>query len=107
MRKGFTPIEPNNGEGSLTYDEFAAAVCRMKSHKATGPDGIPAEVWQHSELALTELFFFIKNVWDRECVPKSLVLCMFVMIHEKGSSEDCSKYRAIGLLNHSYKIMSI
>ena len=67
----------------------------MKSHKSTGPDGIPAEVWQHSELALTELFFFIKNVWDRECVSKSFVLCMFVMIHKKESSEDCSKYRAI------------
>ena len=80
----------------------------MKRHKAVGPDGIPAEVWQNSELAQNELFFFLKNVWDLECVPKSLVLCVFVMIYKKkGSSDDCSKYRAIGLLNHAYKILSI
>ena len=91
-RKGFEDIGPNDGEGSLTYEEFTKVVGKMKSHKATGPDGIPAEVWQNSALAMNELFFFIKTVWDRECVPKSLVLCMFVMIHKKGSSEDCSKY---------------
>ena len=41
-------------------------------------------------------------------MSKTLVLCMFVMVYKKkGSSEDCSKYRALGLLNHAYKIMAI
>lgn len=79
----------------------------MKNAKATGPDGIPAEVWKNSALAHDELFFFLKNIWAHECVPKSLVLCAFVMIHKKDSTEDCANYRAIGLLNHSYKILSI
>ena len=56
---------------------------------------------------MSELYFFLKNIWEYECVPKSLVLCAFVMIYKKGSSEDCANYRAIGLLNHSYKILSV
>ena len=52
--------------------------------------------------------FFLKFVWDHECVPKTLVLCMFVMVYKKkGSSDDCSKYRALGLLNHAYKILAV
>ena len=40
-------------------------------------------------------------------MSKTLVLCMFVMLHKKDSSEECANYRALGLCNHAYKIMSI
>ena len=80
----------------------------MKKGKATGPDGIPAEVWQQSKVAQQTLFLFLRRVWREECVPDELVLCVFVLIFKrKGSRDDCSKYRAIGLLNHSYKILSV
>ena len=43
----------------------------------------------------------------KEQVPEILAVCVFIMIYkQKGSPDDYSKYRAIGLLNHSYKIMS-
>ena len=80
----------------------------MKAGKATGKDNIPAEVWQRSAVAQDELFKFIKQVWRKESVPANLAVCIFVMIFKrKGSHNDCSKYRAIGLLNHTYKIMSV
>ena len=54
------------------------------------------------------LFAFLKKVWQGECVPRNVALCVFVLIYKnKGSPDDCKKYRAIGLLNHSYKILSI
>ena len=37
----------------LTLHEVQAAIQAMKSNKAQGPDGIPAEIWKSSE-ALTE-----------------------------------------------------
>ena len=80
----------------------------MKKCKATGRDEIPAEVWRYSPRARELLFKFLRKVWQQEEVPRNLVLCVFVLIYKnKGSPDDCSKYRAIGLLNHSYKIMSV
>ena len=79
----------------------------MKNGKATVPDGIAAEVFKHSELARNELYSFLQQVWAHECVPKKLVLSMFVMIYKKGSNDDPKNYRAISLLNHAYKILGI
>ena len=41
-------------------------------------------------------------------MPANLAVGVFVMIFKgKGSSDDCSNYRCIGLLNHAYKIMTV
>ena len=107
-REEWEPLPPPEKEDSLTFEEFQRAIKHMKKGKATGPDGIPAEVWKGSALANNELFFFLQHVWDKECVPKTLVLCIFVMIYKKkGPRDDPSMYRALGLLNHSYKVLSV
>ena len=80
----------------------------MKNAKSTGPDGIPVEVWKGSTVAYSELYFFLKHAWEQECIPKSLVMCVFIMVYKKKDSrDDPDMYRALGLLNHSYKILSV
>ena len=107
-RKEWEPLGQPDREDTLTVEEFRAAIKHMKKHKATGPDGIPAEVWKGSVVASSELYFFLKNVWEQECIPKTLVLCVFVMVYKKkGSRDDPNMYRALGLLNHAYKILSV
>ena len=78
----------------------------MKNSKALGEGVIPAEVWKNSEVTKDELFEFLSEVWNKEQVPANLAVCVFIMIYkQKGSHNDCAKYREIGLLNHEYKIM--
>ena len=91
----------------LTFEEFEKAVKKMKKNKAVGPDGIPAEIWQHSTRAQAELFAFLQQVWQKECIPKNLVLGIFIMMHKKGSHNDPMNYRALCLLNHAYKILTV
>ena len=92
---------------TLTEKEYLAAVKRMKNAKSTGPDGIPAEVWKHSQLAKEELYFFVSALWQSEKIPKNFALCAFVLLYKKGPKNMCANYRALGLLNHSYKILSV
>ena len=93
---------------SLTREEFNNAVRRMKSNKAAGPDGIPVEVFKHSSEAKEAMFEFLQLVWENEKLPENFAQARFVMLFKnKGSSNDPSKYRCIGLLNHAYKILSL
>ena len=47
---------------TLTEKEYPAAVKRMKNVKVTGPDGISAQLWKHSQLVNEELYFFIREL---------------------------------------------
>ena len=92
----------------LTRKEFEKAVSQMKNGKIPDMDEIPDEVWKKSKVHKEQLFNFLQKIWSKESASAILVVCVFVMIYKnKGSHNDCSKYRAIGLLNHAYKIMSV
>ena len=56
-RKEYEKLNNSKIDDTLTYEEFEKAVKRMKLRKATGPDGVPAEVWRNSALANRELYF--------------------------------------------------
>ena len=49
----------------------------------------------------------LQKVWRDEDVPESFAKAVFVMLYkQKGSSDDPTKYRCIGLLGHAYKTLS-
>ena len=107
LRTEFDALPKSNDGEQLTREEFEAVVKSMKSSKASGADAIPSEVWKNSIAARDKLFEFLSEVWSKERVPMNLAVCVFIMIYKrKGSHNDCTKYRVIGLLNHAYKIMS-
>ncbi len=65
------------------------------------------EVYQHSPKAKAMLFDMVKRAWREENIPEEMVEGLFIMLFKsKGSPDDMSKYRAICLLNHSYKLLS-
>ena len=91
----------------LTRSEFDRAMKRMKISKATGPDDVPIEVFKKCPQLADELFNFMVYVWDNEVLPTNMAVAKFVMLYKhKGSTNDPSKYRCIGLLNHSYKLLT-
>ena len=109
--KARPPLEPLPTQRShtdpLTREEFEAAVKKLKNGKATGPDGIPAEVYKRCKDIREELFKLLSFVWEHECLPGNLAVAKFVMLFKhKGSADDPTKYRCVGLLNHAYKVLS-
>ena len=100
-------LPPTTGQDPLSTKEVLEGLRKMNSGKATGPDGIPIEVFKHSEICKTLLVELIKKIWLEETVPAEFGEAKFVMLFKgKGSHDDPSKYRCLGMLNHIYKVLS-
>ena len=83
----------------LTLLEVRAAIQAMKSNKAPGPDGIPAEKWKSSEALAEQLHKLLVHIWEKEDVPQQFKDANVVTIWKrKGSKSDCNNYRGISLL---------
>ena len=97
-------LPDTKGTVPLTQPQFLEGLSKMKSGKACGPDSIPAEVYKLSTPCKEMLGHLVKKIWLEEDVPVEFGKAIFTMIFKnKGSSNDPSKYRCIGLLSHAYK----
>ena len=67
---------------------------------------MPIEQFQRSESACAALHDVIASIFDTEDVPEELVTGDMLMLYKKKLKDDRSNYRALGLLNHSYKTFS-
>ena len=94
-------------EDLIPREEFDECVQALRSGKAPGWDGAPIEVYLASESAYNELYRIVCLIWSSECIPEELVFVEFIMLYKKGSRDDFGNYRAIGLLCHSYKVLSV
>lgn len=89
------------------YDrtEICNALQKMKSNKAVGIDGIPAEIWKHGNIEdiLVTLF---NNLGITGCVPDEWKTAVIVPIYKKGDRGDPGNYRGISLLATLSKVYS-
>ena len=95
------------GHEPLTEKEILDGLARSKCGKSRGPDGIPIEIYKTSEVCKKLLIRLFQTTWDAEDVPAKFAQATFTMLYKnKGSPDDPSKYRCIGLLNHAYKVFA-
>ncbi|PFX34407.1 Craniofacial development protein 2 [Stylophora pistillata] len=79
-----------------TLDEVKKAILRMKSNKAAGPDGIPAEIYKYGGEKLQEqLHQLIIKIWAEEKRPPEPKNANM----RKGDRSECGNYRGISLLS--------
>ena len=53
------------------------------------------------------MFHLVKFIWDNKCLPTNIVEARFKMLFKnKGFADEPKKYRCIGLVNHSYKVIA-
>ena len=91
----------------IHIEEFRMAVNQMKRNKASGGNGIPAEVYKHEGPSLVRhLHRLFLKIWKIEEVPQELKDASFVTIFKKGSHTECGNYRGISLLSVAVKILA-
>ena len=90
-----------------TMDEMARAITCLKDGKASGGDGIPAEVWKHGgDNLFSRLHQLITNAWEVGSVPQAWKDTSIVTIYKKVDRTDCGNYRGISLFSIAGKIFA-
>ena len=90
-----------------TIADMARTIAGLKDGKASGGDGIPAEVWKHGgDNLFSRLHQLITNAWEVGSVPQVWKDASIVTIYEKGDQTDCGNYRGISLLSIAGKIFA-
>lgn len=97
--------EPNTETGpSITTEEVAKAIRKLKNNKAAGPDEVYADllklIEQHHLDIITELFNYI---YDSGTIPEEWLISTFVPIPKKITAKKCEDYRSISLMSHVLK----
>ena len=107
VRPEMEKLPPTQGSDPLTETEILQGLAKMKTNKATGPDGIPIIIFKKCPTCQKLLVKLLQQIWDEERVPTEFGKAKFKMLFKnKGSANDPAKYRCLGLLNHSYKVLS-
>ena len=78
---------------------------RITMNKASGGDGIPAELFQTlQDEAIEVLHSICQEIW-KTAVAIGLKRSVFIPIPRKGSAKECSNYHIIVLISHGNKVM--
>ena len=95
------------GDDVLTHAEVEQGIAKMRNGRACGLDKIPAELYKCCPECKQTLREILQKIWVTEEVPVTFARATFTMLYKhKGSPNDPTKYRCIGLLNHAYKVLS-
>ena len=89
-------------------DEVKRAIDDLRSGKAPGQDGIPAEVYKCGQDAiLPMLHLLLLMCWTKGSVPQDMRDANIITLYKnKGERSDCNNYRGISLLSIAGKIFA-
>ena len=105
--------DPDNCNGVITHLEPDILECEVKwalghiiMNKASGADGIPAELFQIlKDDALEALHSICQQIWKTQQWPQDWKRSVFIPVPKKGNAKECSNYRIVVLIPHARKVM--
>ena len=75
-------------------------------NKASGGNGIPAELFQILNNDATKVLHLIcQQIWKSQQWPQDWKGSVFIPIPKKGNAKECSNYCTIVLISHASKVM--
>ena len=99
--------------GVVTHLEPDILECEVKwalgsitMSKASGGDGIPAELLQIlKDDVVKVLHTLCQQIWKTQQWPQDRKRSVFIPIPKKGNAKECSNYHTIALISHTSKVM--
>ena len=112
-KKGFN--DPDNHDGVITYLEPDMLECEVKwalgsitTNKASGGDGIPAELFQIlKDDAVKVLHSIFQQIWKTQqwLLKLDWKSSVFIPIPKKSNAKECSNYHITVLISCTTKVM--
>ena len=105
--------DQDNHDGVITNLEPDILECGVKwalesitTNKASGGDGIPAELFQiPKDDAVKVLHSICQQIWETQQRPQDWKKTVFIPNLKKGNAEECLNYWTIALISHASKEM--
>ena len=96
-----THLEPDNLECEAKW-----VLGSITKNKASGGDGIPAELFQIlKDDAVKVLHSICQQIWKTQQWPQAWKKSVFIPIPKKGKAKEGSNYHTIALIPHASKVM--
>ena len=96
-----THLEPD-----ILQCEVKWALGSITTNKASGSDGIPAELLQIlKDDAVKVLHSKRQQIWKTEEWPQDWKRSVFIPIPKKGNAKECLNYLTTALISHTSKVM--
>ena len=105
--------DPDNHDGVIAHLEPDILECEVKwalasitTNKASGDDGIPAELFQIlKDDAIKVLHSICQQIWKTQQWLQDRKRSVFIPIPKKGNAKECSNYCTIAFISHASKVM--
>ena len=100
---------PENHDAAITHLEADILECEVKwalgsitTHKASGSDGIPVDLFQIlKDDAVKALHSICQQIWKTQQWPQDWKRSVFIAIPKKGNTKECSNYYTIACTSHT------
>ena len=93
-------------EPDILECEVKWALGSITANKASGGDGIPAELFQIlKDDAVNVLHSICQQIWKNQQWPQDWKRSVFIPIPKKGNAKECPNYHTIALISHASKDM--
>ena len=93
-------------EPDILECEVKWALGSITTNKASGGDGIPAELFQIlKDDTVKVLHSVCQQIWNSQQWPQDWKRLVFIPIPKKGNAKECSNYRTTTFISHASKIM--
>ena len=99
--------DPENHNGVITHPEPDILECEVKwalgsitTNKASGGDGIPAELFEIlKDDAVKVLHSIWQQIWKTQQWPQDWKRSVFIPIPKKSNAKECSNYHTTALIS--------
>ena len=103
----------DNHDGMINHLEPDILDCEVKwslgsiaMNKASGDDGIPAELLEIlKDDAVKVLHSICQQIWKAHQWRQDCKMSVFIPISKKGNAKECSNYHSMAFISHASKIM--